>query len=442
LTKIEKVGLAYLSLNRGINSLSGGEAQRIKLAAQFATDLSGVVYILDEPSKGLHAKDYKFLFETIGELKHKGNTVVLVEHNEDFLSCCDDHLVIGPKAGRYGGEVVSFKAIDKKKYKLATKDYKTSKDYTKTNHYIRLYELTTNNLKDISVNIPLNCITSVIGVSGSGKSSLVAQNLYPLLKNTLEGGQGNKQIKVDQQIGGIHYISQKPIGKNSRSNPATYIGLFDEIRKLFAKLPEAKARGLTKEHFSFNSKKGQCDACAGLGEVAISAHFMKDYYTPCSHCKGMKYKSHILDVQYKNHSISDVLNLEVRDAQKLFFDDKAVGVYIDNLMKVGLDYIKLGQSGTTLSGGEAQRIKLAKELTQTDGTPWVYILDEPTSGLHSDDISKLSNVFTCLIDAGHTVVVIEHNQQIIKASDYLIEMGPKGGVDGGYVIQEGFIHES
>lgn len=447
LKKLEQVGLGYLNLDRSIPSLSGGEAQRLKIASQFGTGLSNILYIMDEPSKGLHPKDYQFLIGTIEELKNQKNTVIIVEHKREFLEMADYHIEIGPGAGHYGGKLLSAGLIDK-----ILPSFSNNADYTikisEENNFQKLIlkGARTNNLKNVDVSIPISKFTCVIGVSGSGKSSLISKTLFPAVLKELgkkvDTSTEYEGISGVENITDIYYVSQKAIGKNSRSNPGTYTGVFDLIRDFYANLSESKKAKLTKEHFSFNSTKGQCLECKGAGEIAIPMHFMPDINITCSKCKGERYREQILKVKYKGLSIADLLNMEIDEVKEIFKENAAIFRILDMICKVGLSYIKLGQSAATLSGGEAQRIKLAKELCDGGAKNAIYILDEPTTGLHEEDVNKLCYIISELTSKGATVIVIEHNPQLINQADYLIEMGPEGGDLGGYVLREGWLNKS
>jgi len=452
LKRIQDVGLTYITLDRSVPSLSGGEAQRLKLATQFGTGLSNILYIMDEPSKGLHPKDYRFLMNAIVDLKKHGNTVILVEHKKSFLNIADRHFEMGPKAGRYGGELISVE--DRQEIERQLQSHNYTDDFNtiqvqgdeffeaRNRSYIQLKGVTTHNLKNVEVAIPMGMMTAVIGVSGSGKSSLISKTLYPHLMKFL--GRTVEEVGSLQQVLGIEsledvcYVNQKPIGSNSRSNPATYTGVFDIIRKCYAKTNEAKSQKLTKEYFSFNSKKGQCPECKGLGEVAINMHYMDDLYIPCSKCQGRRYSKEVLEVKRKGLSIGDILDSEICDLIEVFQDEKEIVKQLSMLVKVGLGYLKLGQSASTLSGGEAQRIKLAKELYKKECKNILYILDEPTTGLHEEDVEKVIGVLTELREKGATIIIIEHNLKMIKACDYIIELGPEGGDRGGYIVKTGY----
>ncbi|WP_326907161.1 TrmO family methyltransferase domain-containing protein [Sedimentibacter sp. MB31-C6] len=453
---IQDVGLSYITLDRSVPSLSGGEAQRLKLATQFGTGLSNILYIMDEPSKGLHPKDYRFLMDTITDLKKHGNTVILVEHKKIFMTIADMHFEMGPKAGRYGGELISVKYRQEIEKQLELHSYNDdfnaieivndlSKDYNienGKNSFIQLKGVTTHNLKCVDVAIPIGMITAVIGVSGSGKSSLISKTLYPYIMKLL--GRTVEEMGTLQQVTGVEvfedvcYVNQKPIGSNSRSNPGTYTGVFDLIRKCYAGTKQAKSKNLSKEFFSFNSKKGQCPECSGLGEVAVNMHYMDDFYVTCNKCHGKRYSKEVLEVKRKGLSIGDILEFEIHDLIEVFQEEKEIVRQLSMLDKVGLGYLKLGQSASTLSGGEAQRIKLAKELYKKDCKNILYILDEPTTGLHEEDAEKVIAVLMELKEKGATIIIIEHNLKMINACDYIVELGPRGGNQGGYIIKVGY----
>jgi excinuclease ABC A subunit len=446
LKRIQNVGLSYISLDRSVPSLSGGEAQRLKLATQFGTGLSNILYIMDEPSKGLHPKDYRFLMDAIVDLKKRGNTVILVEHKKSFQTIADMHLQMGPKAGRYGGEVTSAHKRVEFKDQFVIQDFSSEfktikvKDHST---FIQLNGVTTNNLKNVEVTIPIGMITAVIGVSGSGKSSLISKTLYPYLMKSL--GRRVEENGMVQKITGIEnitdvcFMNQKPIGKNSRSNPGTYTGVLDLIRKCYADTPLAKENNLSKEYFSFNSKKGQCTECSGLGEIPVNMYYMEDIYVPCNKCHGQRYSKEVLKIKRKNFSIGDIIDTEIHDLIEIFQEEKEIVNILLLLDKVGLGYLKLGQSASTLSGGEAQRIKLSKELYKKNCNNTLYILDEPTTGLHEEDVEKIIEVLKELKEKGATIIIIEHNMRMIHACDYIIELGPSGGNQGGQILQSGFI---
>ncbi|UNC93208.1 TrmO family methyltransferase domain-containing protein [Candidatus Contubernalis alkaliaceticus] len=443
LKKLEQVGLSYLNLDRSIPTLSGGEAQRLKIASQFGSGISNILYIMDEPSKGLHPRDYTFLIETIKDLKKQRNTIIVVEHKKAFMDMADYWLEMGPGAGHYGGQIIRAGEVRESHSTVQDDfDYDIHEKLTASHKKIVLKGARTNNLKNIDISIPVSAFTCVIGVSGSGKSSLISKTLYSAIlkefgKNAEFTG-GYDRIEGLGFISDIYYVSQKAIGKNSRSNPGTYTGVFDLIREFYSKLSIAKKMKLTKEHFSFNSKKGQCAECKGAGEIAIPMHFMPDIYVKCMKCNGKRYRDEILTVQYNGYSISDLLELEIGEVKELFKYEIKIYEILNMLDKVGLSYIKLGQSAATLSGGESQRIKLAKELCTGKTKGAIYILDEPSCGLHDEDVKKLLFIIDELTAKGATVIVIEHNPLLIRQADYLIEMGPVGGDLGGYVMRKGW----
>ena len=446
------VGLDYLSLERSAGSLSGGEAQRIRLATQIGAGLTGVLYVLDEPSIGLHQRDNRRLIETLIKLRDLGNTLIVVEHDEDTIKAADWLVDIGPGAGLGGGEVVhsgSYAAILDNRNSI-TGDYlsgrikiETPKKRRKTNkeRQIKVVGAKENNLRDVNVSFPLGVMTAVTGVSGSGKSSLVNDVLYQVLANKLNGAKGvpGRHIRVEglEQLDKVVHVDQAPIGRTPRSNPATYTGVFDHIRKLFAETPESKVRGYQQGRFSFNVKGGRCESCSGDGTIRIEMNFLPDVYVTCEDCKGARYNRETLQVKYKGKSVGDVLAMPISEAAEFFAPINSIARYLNTLVDVGLGYVRLGQSATTLSGGEAQRVKLATELQRRSTGRTIYVLDEPTTGLHFEDTKKLLNVLSDLTDKGNTVIVIEHNLDVIRCCDWVIDLGPEGGSGGGQVIAEG-----
>ncbi len=444
------VGLDYLSLARATGSLSGGEAQRIRLATQIGSGLVGVAYILDEPSIGLHQRDNDKLLATLRNLKELGNTLIVVEHDEDTMMAADYIVDIGPGAGEHGGHVVAVGTaaeIMKNKdsitgaYLSGRRKIPVPSERRQATGFLEIKGARENNLRNIDVQIPLGIMTCITGVSGSGKSSLTNEILYKRLARDLNRartipGQHDEIIGIEQ-LDKVIDIDQSPIGRTPRSNPATYTGVFDMIRDLFATTPDAKAKGYTKGRFSFNVKGGRCEACSGDGILKIEMHFLPDVYVPCEVCQGKRYNRETLDVKYKGKNIYDVLDMTVEEALKFFENVPQIARKIQTLYDVGLSYIRLGQPSTELSGGEAQRIKLATELSKRSTGKTIYILDEPTTGLHFADVDKLVEILRRLSDGGNTVVVIEHNLDVIKTADYIIDMGPEGGDGGGMVIAEG-----
>ncbi|MBE7009632.1 MAG: excinuclease ABC subunit A, partial [Ruminococcaceae bacterium] len=448
---LRSVGLGYLTLSRASASLSGGEAQRIRLATQIGSSLMGVLYILDEPSIGLHQRDNDKLLATLKRLRDLGNTLIVVEHDEDTMRAADYIIDVGPGAGVHGGEIVAAGTPEeimanprsltgqylsgKMKIAVPTERRKGS------GKSLVVRGAQENNLQNIDVSIPLGTFTCVTGVSGSGKSSLVNEIIYKKL-----GGDLNRMkvhagrhtaIEGEEYLDKVICIDQAPIGRTPRSNPATYTNVFNDIRDLFASTPDAKARGYANGRFSFNVRGGRCEACSGDGQLKIEMHFLPDIYVPCEVCHGKRYNRETLEVRYKGRNIADVLDMTVEEALDFFRDIPKIEGKLRTLYDVGLGYIRLGQSSTTLSGGEAQRVKLATELSKRATGRTIYILDEPTTGLHADDVRRLLGVLQRLVDAGNTVLVIEHNLDVIKSADHIIDLGPEGGVGGGTIVASG-----
>lgn len=445
------VGLGYLTLSRSANTLSGGEAQRIRLATQIGSALTGVLYILDEPSIGLHPRDTKKLIKTLKSLRDQGNTVIVVEHDEDTIKAADYIVDVGPKAGVHGGEIVVAGTLNdvvtceksitgayisgKRKIQVPSKRRNTN------NNWLNIYGCKENNLKNIDVSIPLGVFCVITGVSGSGKSTLINGIVGPAVANILNGT--NNIVGEYKKIEGVEYldkiveIDQAPIGRTPRSNPATYTGVFTFIRELFASTPEAKAKGFNAGRFSFNVKGGRCETCGGDGVHKIEMHFLPDVYVECEECKGKRYNHETLEIKYKGASIADVLDMTVEKSLKFFENHSKIKNKIQALYDVGLGYIKLGQPATTLSGGEAQRVKLATELAKKATGKTLYLLDEPTTGLHSYDVEKLISILQRLVSSGNSVVVIEHNLDVISCADYCIDLGPEGGENGGLIVAQG-----
>jgi excinuclease ABC subunit A len=446
------VGLDYLSLARPAGSLSGGEAQRIRLATQIGSGLVGVLYVLDEPSIGLHQRDNKRLIETLTRLRNLGNTLIVVEHDEETIRTADWIVDIGPGAGEHGGKVVvsgSYEDLIASKESItgAYLSGRKSIAIPKTRRPIDskrklvVKGAKENNLKEIDVEVPLGVFVSVTGVSGSGKSTLVNDILYTVLANKLNGARlvpgRHRTVTGVELLDKVVHVDQSPIGRTPRSNPATYTGVFDKIRALFAETSEAKIRGYQQGRFSFNVKGGRCENCSGDGTITIEMNFLPDVYVPCEVCHGARYNRETLEVHYKNKTIAEVLNMPIEEASGFFESVPAIARYLKTLNDVGLGYVRLGQSAPTLSGGEAQRVKLATELQRRSTGRTIYVLDEPTTGLHFEDVNKLLTVLNRLVDTGNTVVVIEHNLDVIKCSDWVIDMGPEGGFRGGLVVAEG-----
>ncbi len=444
------VGLDYLSLARYTGSLSGGEAQRIRLATQIGSGLVGVAYILDEPSIGLHQRDNDKLLQTLNKLKDLGNTLIVVEHDEDTMFAADYIVDIGPGAGEHGGQVVAQgtaqEIIDTPgsvtgDYLGGRKKIPVPVSRREPKGWITVKGAKENNLKNINVSFPTGIMTCVTGVSGSGKSSLVNEILYKYLAKNLNHARCIpglcRSIEGIENLDKVINIDQSPIGRTPRSNPATYTGVFDMIRDIFASTSDAKMKGYKKGRFSFNVKGGRCEACSGDGIIKIEMNFLPDVYVPCEVCGGKRYNRETLDVKYKGKSIYDVLDMTVEEARVFFENIPSIRNKMDTLYDVGLSYIKLGQPSTTLSGGEAQRVKLATELSRRSTGKTVYILDEPTTGLHFADVHKLVDILSRLAETGNTVIVIEHNLDVIKTADYIIDMGPEGGENGGTLLTSG-----
>ena len=452
LNYLNEVGLSYLTLNRKSNTLSGGESQRIKLATSIGSSLVGAMYIFDEPSIGLHAKDTQQLINILKKLRDLGNSIIIVEHDEDIIRNADEIIDIGPKAGMLGGEITFQGKIEdiKQETKSLTVQYlknilniPVSEKRKKLNKYIHIDGVRKNNIKNVNFKIPLNGLVLITGVSGSGKSTLITDVLNNavnhFINNSYTKEKEYKTIKIDDEINKIEFINQNPIGRSSRSNPVTYIKAYDEIRKLFSEQKISKSREYKTGHFSFNIEGGRCEHCKGEGEKKIEMQFMADIYLKCDNCKGNRFKKEILDVKFAGKNIFDILNLSINEAINLFKKNDQINISkkLQPLKDVGLGYVKLGQSSNTLSGGEAQRIKLAYFLSKTEIDKTLFIFDEPTTGLHIHDIKKLLNSFDHLIEKGHSIICIEHNLDVIKCADWIIDLGPEGGDKGGNIIFEG-----
>ncbi|QBH97865.1 excinuclease ABC subunit UvrA [Limnobaculum zhutongyuii] len=453
LSFLVNVGLNYLSLSRSAETLSGGEAQRIRLASQIGAGLVGVMYVLDEPSIGLHQRDNQRLLDTLIHLRNLGNTVIVVEHDEDAIREADHVIDIGPGAGVHGGNVVAEGTMEdimkvpesltgqflSGKRKIEIPKQRVAADARKV---LKVIGATGNNLKNVTLTVPVGLFTCITGVSGSGKSTLINDTLYPVAQRQLNGATGDEVAPYKEITGLEHFdkvidIDQSPIGRTPRSNPATYTGIFTPIRELFAGVPESRARGYNPGRFSFNVRGGRCEACQGDGVIKVEMHFLPDVYVPCDQCKGKRYNRETLEVKYKGKNINEVLEMTVEDAREFFDVVPALSRKLQTLMDVGLSYIRLGQSATTLSGGEAQRVKLAKELSKRGTGHTLYILDEPTTGLHFADIEQLLTVLHQLRDQGNTIVVIEHNLDVIKTADWIVDLGPEGGSGGGQILVSG-----
>ena len=447
------VGRDYRARDRKADTLSGGEAQRIRLASQIGAGLVGVMYILDEPSIGLHQRDNERLLHTLIHLRDLGNTVIVVEHDEDAIRLADFVVDIGPGAGVHGGSVVAYGTPSEVMNNPAslTGQYLSGKKQiaipatrhiAKDNKFLTLKGATGNNLQEATLKIPVGVMTCVTGVSGSGKSTLINNTLYPVAATVLNKATTLEAAPYESIEGLEHFdkvidIDQSPIGRTPRSNPATYTGIFTPIRELLSGTQEARSRGYKPGRFSFNVKGGRCEACQGDGVIKVEMHFLADIYVPCDVCKGKRYNRETLEIQYKGKSIDQILDMTVEDARAFFDAIPALARRLQTLIDVGLSYIRLGQAATTLSGGEAQRVKLAKELSKRDTGKTLYILDEPTTGLHFHDIEQLMAVLSKLRDHGNTIVVIEHNLDVIKTADWIVDLGPEGGIKGGYIIAEG-----
>ena len=457
------VGLSYLTLSRGAATLSGGEAQRIRLATQIGSGLVGVLYVLDEPSIGLHQRDNRKLIATLEHLRNLGNTLIVVEHDEETIEAADWIVDVGPGAGENGGWIVHSGTLEelKENKRSLTGQYLSgkrsivipqSRRERDPKRQITVKGARENNLKDVTVSFPLSTFTAVTGVSGSGKSTLVNQILYRSLASRLNGARlvpgRHRSVVGTDGLDKVVHVDQSPIGRTPRSNPATYTGVWDQIRKLFAEVPEAKLRGYGPGRFSFNVKGGRCESCKGDGTLKIEMNFLPDVYVPCEVCHGARYNRETLEILYKGKSVADVLNMPIAEAAEFFAPISRIARHLNTLVEVGLGYVRLGQAATTLSGGEAQRVKLASELQRRSTGRTVYVLDEPTTGLHTEDIRKLLLVLQSLVDKGNTVIVIEHNLDVIKSADWVIDMGPEGGSGGGTVVAEGTpeevakVHES
>jgi excinuclease ABC subunit A len=446
------VGLDYLSLDRTAGTLAGGEAQRIRLATQIGSGLVGVLYVLDEPSIGLHQRDNRRLIQTLLRLRDLGNTLIVVEHDEDTIRAADWVVDIGPGAGEHGGRVVVSGPVDDllRSKESVTGAYLSGRrripvpDIRRTptkGKAVTVHGARQHNLRDVTVSFPLGCLVAVTGVSGSGKSTLVNDVLAAVLANRLNGAREvpgrHRTVSGLEHLDKAVRVDQSPIGRTPRSNPATYTGVFDHIRRLFAETTEAKVRGYLPGRFSFNVKGGRCEACSGDGTIKIEMNFLPDVYVPCEVCQGARYNRETLEVHFKGKNIAEVLDMPIEEAAEFFAAVPAIARHLKTLNDVGLGYVRLGQSAPTLSGGEAQRVKLASELQRRSTGRTVYVLDEPTTGLHFEDIRKLLGVLGRLVDAGNTVIVIEHNLDVIKTADWIVDLGPEGGTGGGRVVAQG-----
>ncbi len=448
---LNRVGAGYLSLSRPTRTLSGGEAQRIRLATQVGSGLVGVLYVLDEPSIGLHPRDHGRLLQMIQEIRDRGNTVLMVEHDEETIRMADHLIDMGPRAGRLGGEILAVghpqdlvrdSASLTGQYLSGKKKIALPKSRRKgTGEWLRVEGATGNNLKDVSLELPLGTLTAVTGVSGSGKSTLVIDTLYRLLAKEFNGSSLKpapfKKVSGMEHIDKVIEINQRPIGRTPRSVPATYVGLFPMIRDLYATLPESKIRGYRPGHFSFNVKGGRCESCQGAGQIRVEMHFLSDVFVKCETCQGRRYNREVLNVRYREKSIADILAMTVEEALEFFAHHRQIHRKLETLHQVGLDYMTLGQSSTTLSGGEAQRVKLSRELSKRGTGQTIYILDEPTTGLHFEDVRKLVDLLQQLVDQNNTVIVIEHHLDVVKVCDYVIDLGPEGGGGGGRIVAAG-----